>query len=153
MGKSTVQHQDKKPYQQEGIWQTSMIRSVRNSSIGFSKSTRNKPENQDKDAQGKIEQQQALSFGKCSQHEWGPQMMSKEKGTSIKVGTQKGWLKSTKNSYFNSGSFNNWFQSVIGCLTECIGNVHIAALHIVPSLMSKLPTSNIMVWQLLFQTR
>ena len=65
-----------------------MIRSVRNSSIGFSKSTRNKPENQDKDAQGKIEQQQALSFGKCSQHEWGPQMMSKEKGTSIKVGTQ-----------------------------------------------------------------
>ena len=72
------------------IWQTSMIRSVRNSSIGFSKSTRNKPENQDKDAQGKIEQQQALSFGKCSQHEWEPQMMSKEKGTSIKVGTQKG---------------------------------------------------------------
>ena len=51
---------------------------------------RNKPENQDKDAQGKIEQQQALSFGKCSQHEWEPQMMSKEKGTSIKVGTQKG---------------------------------------------------------------
>ena len=54
----------------------------------FSLNRNNKPENQDKDAQGKIEQQQALSFGKCSQHEWEPQMMSKEKGTSIKVGTQ-----------------------------------------------------------------
>ena len=35
-----------------------------------------------------IEQQQALSFWNCSQYEWEPQMMSKEKGTSIKVGTQ-----------------------------------------------------------------
>ena len=42
---------------------------------------------------------------------------------------------------------NDWFQNVkkktIGCMTECIGNVNIAALHIVPFLMSKLPTSNI----------
>ena len=38
--------------------------------------------------QGKIEQQQALSFWNCSQHELEPQIMSKEKGTSIKVGTQ-----------------------------------------------------------------
>ena len=27
-------------------------------------------------------------------------------------------------------------------MTECIGNLHIAALHIVPFLMSKLPTAN-----------
>ena len=42
----------------------------------------NKPENQDKDALGKIEQQQALSFWNCSQHEWEPQMISMEKGHS-----------------------------------------------------------------------
>ena len=41
-----------------------------------------KPQNQGEDAQGKIEQQQALSFWNCPQHEWEPQMMSKEKGTS-----------------------------------------------------------------------
>ena len=45
-------------------------------------------ENQDDDALGRIEQQQALSFWICPQHEWEPQMMSKDKGTSIKVGTQ-----------------------------------------------------------------
>ena len=28
-------------------------------------------------------------------------------------------------------------------MTECIGNVNIAALHIVPFLMSKLPTANL----------
>ena len=48
----------------------------------------NQPQNQGEDAQGKIEQQQALSFWNCPQHEWEPQMMSKEKGTSIKQGTQ-----------------------------------------------------------------
>ena len=43
-GKVKVQHQNKKHYQQEGIWQNFMNRSVRNSSIGYSstctKSTR-----------------------------------------------------------------------------------------------------------------
>ena len=36
VGKSKVQHQNKKHYQQEGIWQNFMNRSVRNSSIGYS---------------------------------------------------------------------------------------------------------------------
>ena len=39
----------------------------------------NKPENRDKDALGKIEQQQTLSFWNSTQHEWDPQMMPKEK--------------------------------------------------------------------------
>ena len=37
VGKSKVQHQNKKHYQQEGIWQNFMNRSVRNSSIGYSR--------------------------------------------------------------------------------------------------------------------
>ena len=47
-----------------------------------------KNENQDDDALGKIKQQQALSFRNCSQREWEPHMMSKEKETSSKVGIQ-----------------------------------------------------------------
>ena len=46
----------------------------------FTKLLSNKPENPDEDAQGKNEQQH-LSFWNCSQ----PEIMSKEKGSSIKI--------------------------------------------------------------------
>ena len=70
----------------------------------------NKPENQDEDALGKIEQQQALSFWNCSQHEWEPQMMSKEKGDL----NQSGYSNAQKGSNRIPG-----YQELRGTLKMC----------------------------------